>query len=148
MVGDYRTMRLSGIILASAVLGGAVLWSFMSSEEENTGPDHPVMIRGRPVAELQGIWRSRGYGYVISIDKDRRRLYHVAGEFCYRDPRSDDEWSNTFTFYRHVEGEGIAFSIESGQTLYVFDKLAALRRSAPRTRNGRPAASARWWPRR
>ena len=61
--------------------------------------------------------------------QDRRgghRLFHVAGDFCYPDPRPEPDPDKLFLFYRPLGQDTVAFSGEIGQTRYVFDRLADL----------------------
>jgi carboxyl-terminal processing protease len=84
------------------------------------------MVEGSPVPALHGVWRSRGYGYLVKIDQDGPTLFHVAGDYCYADPRPERDPEGLFTFYRPLETDTVAFSGELGWTLYVFDRLQGL----------------------
>ena len=86
----------------------------------------PAMVDGRPVPAVQGVWRSRGYGYVVRITDQGPRLFHVAGGFCYPDRRPEPDPDKLFLFYRSLGQDTVAFSCEIGQTRYVFDRLADL----------------------
>ena len=76
--------------------------------------------------EIQGVWRSRGYGYVVRIASEGPKLYHVAGDFCYADPRRERDPEGIFAHYRPMEGDAVGFSYGPSQSLYVFDRLASL----------------------
>jgi carboxyl-terminal processing protease len=89
-------------------------------------PDRPVMIAGRPAPALAGVWRSRGYGYVLQVGASGLELFHIAGRFCYRDPRPQRDPDHLFVLYRELESGAVAFSGLPGQTRYVFDRLAEL----------------------
>ena len=84
------------------------------------------MVAGRPVPAVQGVWRSRGYGYVARITADGAKLFHIAGDFCYADPRPERETNSLFSFYRPWGTDGIAFSRTPEQTRFVFDRLPSL----------------------
>ena len=84
------------------------------------------MIGGRPEPALHGVWRSRGYGYVLRISADGLKLFHVAGPFCYADVRPKRDPDGLFVFYRPLENGTVAFSGTPGQTRYVFDRLPDL----------------------
>jgi carboxyl-terminal processing protease len=88
--------------------------------------DRPVRVAGKPVSELHGVWRSRGYGYLLDIRADGFDLYHVAGEFCYPDSRSADDPDGLFVLYRPAGNGTVAFSGVPGQTRYVFDRLPSM----------------------
>jgi carboxyl-terminal processing protease len=64
--------------------------------------DRPVMGNGRAVPAIHGVWRSRGYGYVVRMESRGPELYHVAGEFCYPDPRGERDPDGIFAYYRQL----------------------------------------------
>ena len=78
-------MTSSRLALAIAVIGTTVLSAATAPAQDTLAPDRPVRVNGRPVVEVQGVWRSRGYGYIVNINGDGHQLFHVAGEFCYPD---------------------------------------------------------------
>ncbi|MCC6775517.1 MAG: peptidase [Hyphomicrobiales bacterium] len=93
--------------------------------------ERPVMSGGRAVPQVQGVWRSRGYGYVVRFDGAGRRLYHIAGDHCWADPLPQGDPSRFFTdrifaFYRPLADNIVAFSRGPGRSHYVFDRLAGL----------------------
>jgi carboxyl-terminal processing protease len=88
--------------------------------------DRPVMRNGRVVSAIQGVWRSRGYGYVVRMDSKGPELFHVAGEFCYPDPRGERDPDGIFEYYRQMGSGAVAFSSEPGDSLYVFDRVPSL----------------------
>lgn len=88
--------------------------------------DAPVRAQGHLAPALQGVWRSRGYGFIARLGAADVELFHRAGPFCYRDPRPEPDPDRLFVSYRPVGGGSVAFSSEPGQTRYVFDRLAAL----------------------
>ncbi len=85
-----------------------------------------TMIAGRPVSPLYGVWRSRGYGYVLRITADGLKLFHTAGAFCYADPRPRRDPDGIFAYYRSLENGTVAFSGTPGQTRYIFDRIPEL----------------------
>lgn len=112
--------RSVGMLLASVV---AVAWLVPTAA---TADDRPVMVKGGAASEIQGIWRSRGYGYVVRITREGPKLFHVAGDFCYADPRGEPDPESMFEYYRPLKGGAVAFSNGPGQSLYVFDRLATM----------------------
>ena len=91
-------MRASA--LAMSVVGVALLGSTPAAAQDRPAQDLPAMVGGRPVPALLGVWRSRGYGYVVRMAADGPTLFHVAGNFCYWDPRQERDPDNLFKFYR------------------------------------------------
>jgi carboxyl-terminal processing protease len=63
---------------------------------------------------------------VLQIRADGLKLFHVAGPFCYADPRPKRDPDGLFAFYRPVANGTVAFSGVPGQTRYVFDRLPDL----------------------
>src|SRR5258708_7648475 len=118
-------MRLAGPALAAGIMISAG-WPMALAQAQlppggssGPSPDRPVIASGRPVAEVQGIWRSRGYGYVLRVGADGLSLFHVAGGFCYADPRRADDPDRMFALYRPFGPDAVAFSGTPGQTRYV-----------------------------
>ena len=76
------------ILLTSLLAMLPALFSSTLSEPTMAAQDQNVAttIAGRPVTPLHGVWRSRGYGYVLRIGPDELKLFHTAGSFCYADP--------------------------------------------------------------
>jgi len=111
-------------ILCAVMLLAAV--PQIAAAQDIAGEDHPTISAGAPVSALHGIWRSRGYGYVLRIDADGLALFHVAGPFCYADPRRQRDPDGLFAFHRMAADGTVAFSARPGQTRYVFDRLSAL----------------------
>jgi carboxyl-terminal processing protease len=113
-------------VLAASVMGVALLWPTMAAAQERPAPALPAMVNGRPVPALLGVWRSRGYGYVVRMAADGPTLFHVAGSFCYWDPRQERDPDNLFKFYRPRGPDTVAFYTERGETAYVFERLPDL----------------------
>lgn len=75
-------------------------------------------------AALQGIWRSRGYGWLIEISGGKLTVYDEAGSLCTRD--LSEAIAGNFTF-RRIERKGrIVLASGPGETAYRFDRLPAL----------------------
>ena len=104
------------------VIGAALLWSTMAAAQDRAHQDRPALVEGRPVAAVEGVWRSRGYGYVVVMGQDGPSLFHVAGDFCYADPRQERDPDELFAYYRSLGRDTVAFSGELGQTRIVFDR--------------------------
>jgi carboxyl-terminal processing protease len=114
-------MHLPILTLASSAIAAALLWPTMADAD-----DRPVMLNGRVIPELHGIWRSRGYGYVVRLESEGAELFHVAREFCYPDPRNERDPEGMFKYFRRVEPSTVAFSSEPGDSRYVFDRVPSL----------------------
>jgi carboxyl-terminal processing protease len=115
-------MLVSFLTLAA----GAIAMMLMPFGPAMADDDHPVMRNGRIVPSIQGVWRSRGYGYVVRMENRGPELFHVAGEFCYPDPRGERDPDGIFEYYRQIGPGTIAFSSEPGDSRYVFDRVPSL----------------------
>ncbi|MFT4251464.1 MAG: S41 family peptidase [Caulobacter sp.] len=78
---------------------------------------------------LQGVWRSRGYGWIVEFDSKGPRLYHVAGEDCWRDPRGEADPDGVLKLWRPAGKGAVEISAETDGTLYRFDRLKSLPRA-------------------
>src|ERR1700704_4468846 len=101
-------------VILSASLSFAAAQSTSAAPQDRAAQDHEpqdhaTMASGRPAPALHGVWRSRGYGYVLRIGADGLKLFHVAGPFCYADTRSKRDPDGLFVLYRPLDG-----SLDSG----------------------------------
>jgi carboxyl-terminal processing protease len=117
-------MRASRPALTAMITGFALVWSMAAVAEDRSAEERPVMTGSRPVAAVHGVWRSRGYGYIARISQDGIRLFHVAGDFCYADPRAERDPDGLFVNYQARGTDTVAFSTMPGQTQYVFDRIS------------------------
>src|SRR5262245_19544270 len=88
--------------------------------------DHRVMRKGRVVPEVQRVWRLCGYGYGVRLEARGPEPFHIAAEFCYRDPRGERDPDGIFTYYRQIGSGTVAFSNAPGDSRYVFDPVPRL----------------------
>ncbi len=77
-------------------------------------------------ARIDGVWRSRGYGHVLTIARGVPSVYHVAGAYCYRDPSPDAGKEESYRLVAITDRNRIAFTVAPGTTRYAFDRIAAL----------------------
>src|SRR5262249_54973899 len=116
--------------MRAALLSAGLVWIALAAgtaaAQDPPAQDRQVMISGRPAPALNGVWRSRGYGYVLRVGAGGLELFHVAGPFCYPDPRPARDPDHLFVLYRELNSGTIAFSGLPGQTRYVFDRLSEL----------------------
>src|SRR5262249_24996938 len=104
----------------------ALLALGMAAAQDPPAQDRQVMVAGRPAPALHGVWRSRGYGYVLRVGAGGLELFHVARPFCYPDPPPARAPDHLLVLYRDLDSGRVAFSGLPGQTRYVFDRLAEL----------------------
>ncbi|KQM64202.1 hypothetical protein ASE75_09380 [Sphingomonas sp. Leaf17] len=77
-------------------------------------------------ARIDGVWRSRGYGHILTIARGVPRVYHVAGTQCYRDPSPDAGKDESYRLVSVTNRDRIAFTVAPGTTDYAFDRIGAL----------------------
>nr|WP_232792771.1 S41 family peptidase [Caulobacter hibisci] len=87
---------------------------------------NPVFENAVVAKPLQGVWRSRGYGWIVRFEAAGPVLYHVAGEDCWRDPRSEADPDGVFKLWRQAGGGVVETAGDPDGTLYRFDRLKAL----------------------
>lgn len=85
----------------------------------------PIIETGPIAKPLQGVWKSRGYGWVVRFDADGPSLYHLAGEDCWRDPRAEADPDGVLKLWRPA-GAAIETAGEADGPVYRFDRLKAL----------------------
>ena len=85
----------------------------------------PLATEGSVPKALQGVWKSRGYGWIVRFDASGPSLYHLAGDDCWRDPRPQADPDGVLKLWRPVGG-AIETAGETDGTVYRFDRLKAL----------------------
>jgi carboxyl-terminal processing protease len=86
----------------------------------------PAWAQGQAAAPREGVWRSRGYGYVVQFQGGVPKLFHAVEGVCYPDPRPQADPDGLLTVSRAMGPDAVAFSSGPGDTAYVFDRLPAL----------------------
>ena len=89
-------------------------------------PFWPVKDKGQVAQQLQGVWRSRGYGWIVQFGPDGPRLFHTAGGACYADPRPGTDPDEVMSAWRSEGQASIALTGGPQATRYLFDRLPAL----------------------
>lgn len=110
-------MRRSALIAAVVALSGTVHAQVLGAQPADAPASDPTA----------GVWRSRGYGYVVSIDAaGAPKLFHAIDGVCYADPRPDVDPDGVLAVRRAVGPDLIALSPGPSDTAYLFDRLPAL----------------------
>lgn len=93
----------------------------------------PLFEQGMPVKEATGVWRSRGYGWILSLGQDGVQLYHESRAGCSRDPRTD-QFRDQFAYRLPSKGRNQLVAVTyPGENRYVFDRLARLPNACAQT---------------
>ena len=112
----------------------------------DAGPLTPLYTStGATAPELRGVWRSRGYGWVLDIDEAGVTRYQ-AGDVCYATPEATGSMSSMasvrYRYARAAPGEAAIFQLLAGDTNVVFDRLDVLPPACAEPVDAAPAATA------
>ena len=112
----------TGAILAWFVFVGGSPWAANERDSWN-----------KPVAEnlsqLNGVWRSRGYGWLVEIEDGSARFYDETPSLCVPDVEDRDEDDLSDKLEVSADGRMLRAAIDDPAYLNIFDKIDALPRS-------------------
>ncbi|MBZ4373905.1 S41 family peptidase [Corallococcus sp. AS-1-6] len=87
----------------------------------------PHAASGTRAPEGSGVWRSRGYGWLLTVTPEGMRLHHETAAGCHPDPSSPAELKELFGIQEPGPSADVRdFLGAPGETRYRFDRLAAL----------------------
>jgi carboxyl-terminal processing protease len=82
---------------------------------------------GAPAEAARGVWRSRGYGLLLSVTADGLKLHHETSAGCYPDPGGDDSLLTALTWFEPgAAKDELVLLSDPGETRYFFQRLQAL----------------------
>jgi carboxyl-terminal processing protease len=84
------------------------------------------MFRLFQAEKLQGVWRSRGYGFLLEVRGTMVRIFHEVDSFCWEDTRA--ELRELIIYYEAVSPQTVRFTTLPGETSYLFDRISVLPR--------------------
>ncbi|WP_338468084.1 S41 family peptidase [Novosphingobium sp. ZN18A2] len=128
-------------------LGAAAPAPWTSTPWTSAGPLKTILTpAGTTDTAVRGVWRSRGYGWILDIGKDGITRYQTDGA-CYAPPRGEGALSEMdsvhYRYFRMMPGGGSAiFQLLDGDTNVVFDRLPALPADCTRQPDTAPQAVA------
>jgi carboxyl-terminal processing protease len=134
-------MRLSGIGLLAAVavlapVALSALTPSASAPDETQGSGRVGDVDG-----LAGVWRSRGYGWLIEIKGRRARFYDEGTRACIRHEDTDvDLVGMSDKFEVSADGRTLRMPIEDPAYLYTFDRIEALPKACGNDPDAQPGA--------
>lgn len=82
---------------------------------------------GMSVLKQDGVWRSRGYGWVLSIKNDRMTVYHASKKYCIKD--KNPEFGRSDIKAKVVDGSNgrvLRITIDDPSYFYTFDRIEQL----------------------
>lgn len=110
--------------LAAALCGCTLLFG---AHTVATGDTPRTMFRSSQVEELDGVWRSRGYGWLIEIDDGDIDFYDESASLCMQDEGASRNLLNLKGHFE-VSGDGQTIRLPLGEITYqyTFDRIDAL----------------------
>ncbi len=84
------------------------------------------VVQEASTALPRGVWRSRGYGRLFQVEATGVTGFHVAGPFCYRDPRPEADPEGWLGGHQRLTDDTLSVSGTPGGTRYVLERLPAL----------------------
>ena len=80
---------------------------------------------GRSYLSLTGVWRSRGYGWILEIDPDAWALFDVTGRACIEFERGDAaDFAEAFDIVGRDDDKHLGLCVRNDITRYDFDRVA------------------------
>jgi carboxyl-terminal processing protease len=76
--------------------------------------------------KLQGVWRCRGYGFLLSVRGEIIRLCHETRGFCWEDTRADIR--EYIAYYEPISTQVVRFATLPDESYYTFDRIPELPR--------------------
>lgn len=145
-------IRLPAALAAAAACAFA---SACTAAESRTAPDTPWLDAGpltplyaedgATTPQFRGVWRSRGYGWVLEVTEQGVTRYQE-GDVCYPTPEATRQMSAmasvSYRYARALPGDAAIFQLLDGDTNVVFDRLDALPEACSEPVDASPAAVA------
>lgn len=87
----------------------------------------PLLRDGTTPEAARGVWRSRGYGLVLSVSGGALGLHHETAAGCYPDPGGEGGLLESLVLFEPgASRKDVAVRSHPGETRYVFDRLDGL----------------------
>ena len=116
----YRFVSLSvGIVVCGLLLCAPCVGDDLTVVDQSGDSD---------MFEFDGVWRSRGYGWVVVVKRKKVQLYHVAGDTCIRDKGQELFSFDDFTpgVVSGTNRRVIRTRVDDSDYLHTFERVAAL----------------------
>lgn len=91
--------------------------------------EEPVLLLkdGATAEATRGVWRSRGYGLLLTVSADGLKLHHETAAGCYADPGGEDSLLSSLVYVvPGTPADELALLSDPGETRYFFQRLQAL----------------------
>jgi len=92
-------------------------------------PEVPVRLVRAGVTEeaARGVWRSRGYGMLLSVTAEGLKLHHETAAGCYPDPGGEDSLLRSLIYFEPgATANELALLSDPGETRYFFQRIHIL----------------------
>lgn len=113
--------RLTDVVIAIVVIAIAACYTATTSASEH-------LMATPALRDLQGVWRSEAYGWVLSVSAGRTALYHENAVSCLRN--EDPYWEALPSTFRDIklapDGNGFTTYTTENVTRFHFHRLQAL----------------------
>ncbi|WNG36812.1 S41 family peptidase [Archangium violaceum] len=87
-----------------------------------------LLVRDGVTAELaRGVWRSRGYGMLLSVSENGTQLHHETTAGCYPDPGGENSPRESLVYLEPGStSDELSLSPTPGDTRYLFQRIQTL----------------------
>jgi carboxyl-terminal processing protease len=119
------------LVLAFVLALGIEAWRVMGEPGMSSGD----------AAQLDGVWRSQGYGWLWAIEDGRARVYDESGTLClarHDQPRKLKRLARDFEL--SADGRVLRLSTDDPAYRFTFDRIATLPEGCARTPDASPLA--------
>ena len=109
------------------------------------GSKHSMSNEAENQSTLNGVWELHGYGYVLQIKDNKKKLYDVSNSHCFDKGLSQKELIATLTDIKQVNRQTIQAKIQSGITDYYFKRIEKLPDTCKQAHQNNHAESIRYF---
>jgi carboxyl-terminal processing protease len=111
-----RRLLIAAAATASILLVGA--YHFATGETGMSGADD--------LSEFDGVWRSRGYGWVWAIEDGRLRTYEASGAYCIKSGKARDLGDVADGLRLSEDGRTFRIALDDPTYDFAFDRIDSL----------------------
>lgn len=122
--------HLGFFFTAAVVLGAGLVGCATSSGGARSVPsEEPVLLvkDGATSEAARGVWRSRGYGLLLTVAPEGLKLHHETAAGCYADPGGEASLLTSLVYrVPGTSAEELALVSDPGETRYLFRRIPSL----------------------
>lgn len=113
----------TGVIAALAVGGCDAVTSIFAGEETGFNAGY---VASDKVGQLEGVWASQGYGFVLDVGAEQFQLYDVVEEYCAPNEEFAGPVEALAPFRIAKDGGSVRIAPDDPAYLYTFDRVDGL----------------------